>query len=247
MSNIPSGQELDFDIPLWIVNTDETQVMTSVNSGVIQISAIDSSSKIRGQNTVGIINGVGTFTSSIFKDIPGRSNVKFSLYSSAINYKLTQYLDPVKYANQVIVVNFRWWMPGEIEQDNSCLVWAQGTYSVVWNATECISCPDNAICAGKSISLDPGYWRKDQNTTDIVECPNTIACLGGYNETSQYPVNCAEGYQGVLCNEWVSDENNKYERITENTCSKCPNSFSNIIRLIMVSIVIIVFLALLIK
>ena len=228
LNNIPSGQELGFNLSFCIVNTDESVVMTSVNSGVIQISAIDSSSKILGQNLVGITNGTAIFTKIIFQENPGRSNVRFKLTSTSIDYKMTQFLDPVKYADQIITVNFRWWKPGEMQLGQTCTVCAQGTYSVIWNATECKNWPDNAIWAGKSISLDSGYWRKDQNTTDIVECPNTAAWLGGYNDTDSFPVIWAEGYQGVLCNEWISNGDQQYERITENTCSKCPNSFSNI-------------------
>jgi hypothetical protein len=92
-------------------------------------------------------------------------------------------------------------MPGEIQIGSVCLVCTAGTYSVTWNATECKNCPDQTTCYGKIISVNSGYWRIDGNSTEIIECPNQDACLGGYNETNKHPVNCANGYHGILCNE----------------------------------------------
>lgn len=43
----------------------------------------------------------------------------------------------------------------------------------------------------------PGYWRANDKTDLITECPNKQACLGGtLNQTAGI---CADGYQGILC------------------------------------------------
>ena len=89
-------------------------------------------------------------------------------------------------------------MPGEIQIGDICSTCTAGTYSTVWNSTQCHSCPEKATCQGKVISLNKGYWRIDANSTIIVECPNQDACLGGFNETNTHPVNCASGYEGIL-------------------------------------------------
>jgi hypothetical protein len=38
------------------------------------------------------------------------------------------------------------------------------------------------------ISLNKGYWRIDPNSTDIMECPNADACLGGFVPEDEHPV-----------------------------------------------------------
>ena len=216
------------------------------NVGYFKISSVDPSYEVAGQNTVGITSGTGTFTAIQFNASPGKGNVKFKLTSSVIDYKMIKFLDPVKYADQIITVNFRWWMPGEIQIGNICSIWVSGTYSVTWNATQWLSCPDRASWAGKAISLSKGYWRADANSTDIIEWPNQEAWLGGFNETNKYPVNWADGYEGVLWNEWITIGDTKYERISDNKWSKWPNPAMNLLRIIMVIVGVFIFLCILI-
>lgn len=168
------------------------------------------------------------------------------LKSASIDSSVLQVIDSIKYADQVISVDFRWCQPGEYRYQNTWDSCQFTTYSNIWNATKCNDCPSKATCEGKEIRVDKGYWRHDLLTTDIIECPNVDACLGGYNENNKYPVNCATGYTGILCSEWVVEGDQKYEQISENTCSKCPNPVMNIIRIIGVAILVIIFLVLLI-
>jgi hypothetical protein len=44
----------------------------------------------------------------------------------------------------------------------------------------CIDCPsDTAICTGGSkIGPLPGYWRKNETTSNFIKCFNPSACLG---------------------------------------------------------------------
>lgn len=45
----------------------------------------------------------------------------------------------------------------------------------------------------ETISIQPGYWRATVSSTDILECYNGDACLGGVSGTDDY---CLEGYEG---------------------------------------------------
>ena len=245
LNDVPSGEPLGKNLALALVDV-QNAVMNNVNIGYFKISSVDPTYEVDGQNRVGITNGLGTFTSIQFNASPGKGNVKFKLTSSEIHYQMIKYLDPVKYADQIITVNFRWCTPGEIQIENICSTWVTGTYSVTWNATECLAWPDKASWAGKMISLNQGYWRADGNSTDIIEWPNQDAWLGGYNETNIYPVNCADGYEGILWNEWVITGDTKYERISDNKCSKCPNTAMNLIRILMVIVGVLIFLWILI-
>ncbi len=48
---------------------------------------------------------------------------------------------------------------------------------------------NNAVCLGNTeVEVNPGYWRMDMNTTDIIDCPREVSCSGGYNNTSEHPV-----------------------------------------------------------
>ena len=44
--------------------------------------------------------------------------------------------------------------------------------------------------------------------TEILKCPNLDACLGGFKPESTPPIQCAPGYQGVLCHDCVKTEIN---------------------------------------
>ena len=246
LDNVPSGITLDQNITLVVVNSEENSIMTNDDSSTIQFVPLDNDTEVKGHSTVTVSSGVGNFEGIEFIAAPGRSNVHYLIKSSAINYEMVQHIDSVKYAYQVISINFRWCRPGEIQIGNIWTEWSVGSYSTTWNSTKCDICPEKASCEGKVISVNKGYWRSDLNSTEIIEWPNEDAWLGGFNETNEHPINCAEGYKGLLCNECITDGNVKYERISENACSKCPDPMSNIIRIIGISSLIIVFLIILI-
>lgn len=202
---------------------------------------------MKGSNTAAITKGQATLGNLILESNPGDTDVEFLIKSSEIDYTMVQYLEPVEYADLVIKASFRWCHPGEIQINTVCSACTAGTFSVIWNATECEDCPNKASCEGESISLNSGYWRIDANSTTIVECPNPDACLGGFFPDNTHPVACETGYQGILCNDCITDGETKYERISENTCSKCPDYTMNLIRIILVGIIFLVFLGILIK
>ena len=246
LDNIPSGLQIETPIILAVVAVGEEDIMVSDSSSYIRFYAVENGTSVKGQTTVLLNRGVANFSSTIFTASPGRSKVKFLVKSSAINYKIVQYIDKVKYANQYINVNFRWCKPGEIQVGNSCIACGVGSYSVVWNETSWHNWPDNAACEGVQISLNQGYWRFDRNSTDIISCPNSDAWLGGFNSSSTYPVYCADGYEGILWDEWEMSGDNKFERISDNQWSKWPNPALNLFRIIGFGILIVVFMIVLI-
>ena len=108
LNDVPSGLQIENSINLAVVSVDETKIMVSDSSSYIRFYAVENNTEIQGQTTVLLTNGRASFSNTIFVASPGRSNVKFLVISSAINYKVVQYIDKVKYATQYISVNFRW-------------------------------------------------------------------------------------------------------------------------------------------
>lgn len=99
-----------------------------------------------------------------------------------------------------------------------------------WSGSSCVPCDfQTMLCSsvGTSIgtvSLRQGYWRATNYTTDIRECWNPDACVGGhgtadFSSDSQY---CAVGYVGPYCAVCDSDYFNGPGR----TCSQCASSLS---------------------
>lgn len=174
LHEIPSGLIIDNEIKFAVVNV-EGNILTSDSQSTIKLLSLTDGATVLGQNVASLKNGVASFTESIFTADPGSKHIKYLLRSSAIDYAKVQYLDAEKYKDQTFDVNFRWCKPGEIQVGNTCATCTAGTYSVVWNGTECKSCPDFAACEGEMISLNKGYWRIDPNSTDIMECPNADA------------------------------------------------------------------------
>lgn len=94
-----------------------------------------------------------------------------------------------------IVVDLRLCLPGEYQGgDQKCLPCSDGFYTLLPDQEICAPCPDNARCAnGKDISVKDGFWRKGLDHTEVFECYNKGACLGGLDSE------CADGYGGNLC------------------------------------------------
>lgn len=70
-----------------------------------------------------------------------------------------------------------------------------------------MECPDFATCnGGYKINVLQGYWRKSNISTEVFECFNADACLGGYESS------CAVGYGSNLCHSCVKVENIWYTR-----------------------------------
>ena len=85
---------------------------------------------------------------------------------------------------------------GEIHDEHLCVKCPPGSYSVDSTATECLECPEDAVCPGGSVmEVNAGFWRQTQLSHDVLECPNVNNCLGGEDVAAQ----CREGHEGLLC------------------------------------------------
>lgn len=88
-----------------------------------------------------------------------------------------------------------------------CLICPPGKFSLFEDSTECLSCPANSICpGGPIIDVDQGFWRQSAESSEIVECLFGPACIGGdglNNPADGGYIECAPGYQGMLCHECI--------------------------------------------
>ena len=226
-----SGQETDIELKFSIVDADN-QISTDTEGGQITVSAVQSGTSVLGGVTEEIINGVATFRSLIFKAPPGSKNVEYRLSSTAIDsstllkqYGRTSIQDPM-------TVSFRYCKPGEISLNDECQICSAGTYSFGWNSTVWENCMDNAEwLGGVQVYVDSGYWRESKNSSSIIECLRESAWQGGYQENQEHPVRWASGYEGVLCTECQIINGQKYERLTNFECSKCPDILLNALRI----------------
>jgi hypothetical protein len=119
-------------------------------------------------------------------------------------------------------IPFRDCIPGEIHTVvgtnlvtcNNC---TRGTYSFHPSDTECHICPAHASCPGLNvIDVHAGYWRVDQTSASVLECPQQQLCLGGTDTDDQ----CAEGSGGPYCS--VCDDG--YTPSRSGLCYPCDNA-----------------------
>jgi hypothetical protein len=96
---------------------------------------------------------------------------------------------------------------------------------------QCEACPtEYAICYhGIYVGPKKGYWRKDNQTENFLQCLNEDACLPiSPNNNYSAVGECASGYQGILCADCIDG----YSRTGEYMCSKCPDPFWNVVRIV---------------
>ncbi|EWS74814.1 transmembrane protein, putative (macronuclear) [Tetrahymena thermophila SB210] len=111
------------------------------------------------------------------------------------------------------------------------------TYSLEYQSQTCHKCPiSDAYCYKNIILIPQGYWRKNNQSSDISECRNKIEnCLGDLNVTDQnldslkktfsWQNNaCAEGHIGAFCEDcdlkaqyWIKP----YQRVNTYSCADC--------------------------
>jgi predicted outer membrane repeat protein len=242
LNNIGSKIQLETPLNLKLVDYDG-QTMNQNNFNQILIQATDEKiSSISGFNSELLREGVVTFHAIQFVGSPGSKNVKYQASSKAIDKSKIDQVFGSQLSDNQISVNFRFCRSGEIDEANQFWIGCSpGTYSFVWNSTEWRDWLDNAICLGKTvIYVEDGYWRRTTNSTDIIECPNQDACLGGYYDNEDQPTKWKTGYEGNLWSECSVTKDGKYQRQNENEWAKCPNPAFNAIRVI--GLILLVFL-----
>ncbi|CAN0045690.1 unnamed protein product, partial [Scytosiphon promiscuus] len=82
-----------------------------------------------------------------------------------------------------------------------------------------------------TVSIDPGYWRATNSSTEVLACYNADACLGGVTGRAGY---CQEGYEGAYC----SVCSDGYTPQLSFACSKCSESASGIAVMVVLGVVV---------
>ena len=244
--NVVSGISENITILCALYDHDD-QITSLDNISQLELRSIVSNTKVTGYILVKVTEGVGKFEDIIFYGTPGSYNVKFSLNSKSLNMNILRKQYGSNYSLKDVIVNFRYWKPGEIITGNYWTQCSEGSYSFIWNSTVWEPWLSNAFWLGmEKVSLDSGYWRNTGNSTMIIECPNRLAWSGGYNKNNTHPVNCAPGYDGLLWSDCKLFEGEKYERLSDFQWSVCPNPVTNGIRVVGLLILILIFIGILV-
>ncbi|KAL4501592.1 hypothetical protein ABPG72_018643 [Tetrahymena utriculariae] len=84
----------------------------------------------------------------------------------------------------------------------------------------CLDCPKFATCLGRNLlSINSGYWRKDNTSLDIIQCETEPRnCLGGIQAGDE---SCSEDMIGPLCEQ--CDIENGYTNISSSKCLSCSD------------------------
>ncbi|KAL4503854.1 hypothetical protein ABPG73_017597, partial [Tetrahymena malaccensis] len=180
----------------------------------------------------------GTFGSKIYVNLTC-SKIKQPVY------------DPK--TQQLITINENYYFPLSFQISDQCLPGTKvqkqdgkydicqtcylKTYSLEYQSQTCHKCPiSDAYCYKNIILIPEGYWRKNNQSSDISECRNKLEnCLGDLNTTDQnldsqkkivswQNYACAEGHIGAFCEDcdlkaqyWKKS----YQRVNMYSCADC--------------------------
>ncbi|CAI2371351.1 unnamed protein product [Moneuplotes crassus] len=221
LNDVGSGIEYTNDLTFALIDQDgQTTILDDLST--LKFNPISPNASLSGTDFAKVTRGVGSFSEISFNSNPGDQNVHFRITSAAIS----TYFD--------ISISFRYCKPGEYHDINGkCVVCPYKSYTLLWNQAKCDSCMDHATClGGTEIYVDNGFWRKTPNSTEIIKCPREDSCLGKYVPGIEEPTECAPGYNGLLCAVCVINDDVKYQPLSNFECSKCPDPFLNLIRVI---------------
>ncbi|CAG9325081.1 unnamed protein product [Blepharisma stoltei] len=213
ISGIAPGQKSEQPITCAIVDHYD-QIIYTDNLSQVQLLANDPNTILFGTTTVTAFSGIFNFTDYVVIAPPG-SSTKIKVYAPTIEDS----------NNFLINVFLRLCKIGEATASNQCVICEKPYYSLELNNTECITCPEHAVCYGNS-SIVPkeGYWRESNDTEVFWRCPNPSACLGSPDPKNlSYTGVCKKGYEGKLCQACQYG----YGRLYENYCKICPERWIN--------------------
>ena len=118
-------------------------------------------------------------------------------------------------------------------EHTSCTECVAGYYwdSGAVEGFECISCPPNVLCEARSQvadwQLDSGYWRANEDSTEVKKCSIEDACpgLGTDDECVSSDSFCACGYRGPLCSVCSGEYFRGWS--TQDECKPCGSTDSH--------------------
>ena len=226
LTNVTSGMTYHETITMLLVDYD-SQTMNLINISQVNIVPVTSGATLQGVDYSVLVNGQADSDNLQFVYGPGQDNIEYVATCDLIDQNKVSYLTLP--TNNSIDVSFRYCMPGEQVINNStCSTWSAGTYSFIWNSTECKSCMDNAVwLGGAEVFVSDEHWRLNGNSTDILFWPRPQSCKGGYKPQLEHPVEWETGYKGHLWARWDIIDGKKYQRISTYQWSKCPNAILN--------------------
>lgn len=132
-------------------------------------------------------------------------------------------------------VQFRSCIRGEIMFQRTCVLCHVQTYSVKLNSTNCTQCPAGGSCPGDGhLYSAAGHWRPSHSYPGLLVCPNTNACIGHLNYSSQTGL-CAAFYEGNLCQSCAKGAS----RSSPDKCAECPSALNNRIRIALAALVLV--------
>ena len=90
------------------------------------------------------------------------------------------------------------------------------------------------------MDLDPGYWRSDFESANILPCLRKSACLGGSSGDmiNNESVICSSGYHGILCHECNFGT---HARSGSHECNICLDPDTNAVRIFALGILVMIF------
>lgn len=145
LKDVGSGIVYSKNLTVSLLDYDNQEIATD-NTSQVKIQGVTLSAIITGTDYAKVVKGVGTFDNLVFVYKPGSQNVQYQTTSKAIDSAKIRTIFGSLISNNTVDVNFRFCQPGEIEREKvKCEKCAQGTYSLLWNSTNCEKCMDNVV------------------------------------------------------------------------------------------------------
>ena len=203
------------------VATDSSTFATVYIPPSESASCDDVAGFLSGSTTVSFINGTASFASLDPLCAPNHT----------LGLAVTAVLEAVS-GDTFFQLDFRACVQGEYYEERICNPCEVGTYSFtdprdvalseLTKTSVCQPCPPEAVyCYKDTLALRQGYWRSDNDSTNILECPwDAESCLGGQ---SSGDASCGSGYHGPLC---AICEDEHHFVSSSQTCEPCNDTSS---------------------
>lgn len=191
--DLSSGAKIERTMK-YVIFDSQGQLVTAPLDNTCRVSIDQNGVTVQGNTIAKITEGECYFDEISIISKPG-TLFNMSVSTSAINYanpepNLSVQPDPVRY--DVLMVTCP---VGSILINNVCNKCPAGYYSFDNTETFCHPCRGGMICSGGSdVTMEPGFWRKDNTSDDVYACSLAENCLG----QSDIGI-CKEGHQGRLC------------------------------------------------